>query len=118
MSAMEFLPKEVQAGLEAARKRDDKRRARLRVHVGGVVYPILRMWETGFALDAEATPQIRGLVDIYDGSRHLMQCLIVASVEERGELVCDFKWSRPAVDNAPLDYARDENAPVGLLPRT
>lgn len=117
MSAMEFLSEEVRAGLEAARKRDARRRARLRVQVGEDLYPVLRIWETGFALDAEQVPHLRGHVDIFDGSRHLMQCLIVASVEERGELVCDFKWSRPTADVPPVDFARDENAPVGLLPK-
>jgi hypothetical protein len=117
MSAMEFLPENVRAGLEAARKRDAKRRARLRVRVGDETYPVLRIWDTGFALDAEEVPHLRGLVDLYDGSRHLMQCLIVASVEDRGELVCDFKWTRAAADRPPVDFAEDENAPAALLPR-
>ncbi|WP_422067211.1 hypothetical protein [Solirhodobacter olei] len=116
MSAMEFLPEEVRAGLEAARKNDAKRRARLRVRVGEETYPVLRIWDRGFALDAEQVPHLRGLVDLYDGSRHLMQCLIVASVEDRGELVCDFKWSRVAADDPPVDFDKDENAPVALIP--
>ncbi len=114
---MEFLSKELRAGIESARKRDQKRRARLRVKVGEDLFPILRLWETGFALDAASAPPLRGLVDIYDGSRHILQCLIVASVEEDGEMVCDFKWSRPAEDRAPVDFERDEGAPVGYLPR-
>lgn len=115
---LEHLPKDVREGLEAARKRDDKRRSRLRVHVGEAVHPILRIWETGFALDAATAPHLRGLVDIYDGSRHLRQCLIVASAEDGGEVICDFKWATEALDRAPLDFERNENAPVGLLPRS
>ncbi|MBI1220606.1 MAG: hypothetical protein GC186_18900 [Rhodobacteraceae bacterium] len=114
---LEHLPKEVREGLEAARKRDQKRRARLRVHVGDAVHPILRMWDTGFALDAATAPHLRGLVDIYDGSRHLRQCLIVASAVTAGEIICDFKWATEVTDRAPLDFERDEAAPVGLLPR-
>jgi len=111
----EYLPKEVRDGLELARKQDLKRKSRLRVHLGDDVFPVLRMWDTGFALDAENAPHLRGLVDLYEGSRHLYQCLIVASSEENGEMICDFKRHTAAVDKAPLDFYREENAPVALL---
>jgi hypothetical protein len=114
---LEFLPKEVRDGLEMARKRDQKRRSRLRVQVGEAVFPVLRFWDEGFALDASLTPNLRGLVDVYDGSRHIFQCLIIASSQENGELVCDFKRSTMVADRAPLDFWRDENAPVALLPK-
>lgn len=113
----DFLPKEVRAGLEEARKRDLRRRSRLRIVAGDEVYPILRFWETGFALDADEVAHLRGLVDIYDGPRHLYQSLIVASGVEEGELICTMKRSTVAQDRPALDYVRDENAPVGYLPR-
>lgn len=114
---LEFLPQEVRDGLDAARKRDLKRRSRLRVHLGKDVFPLLRFWDEGFALEVDHAAQLRGLVDVYDGSRHIFQCLIVASTLENGVLVCDFKRSTPVSDRAPLDFWRDENAPVGYLPR-
>ena len=112
---LEFLPKDVRDGLEAARKRDFARKSRLRVQVGEAVFPVLRFWHDGLALDASLAPNLRGLVDVYDGARHVFQCLIVASNLENGELVCDFKRATPVTDRAPLDYWRDENAPVGLI---
>ncbi len=114
---LEYLPKDVRDGLEAARRRDLKRKSRLRVQVGEAVFPVLRLWEDGFALDAGLTPHLRGLVDVFDGARHIMQCLIVASTEENGELVCDFKRSTDVAEKPALDYWRDENAPVALLPK-
>ena len=111
----DHLPKEVREGLEAARKRDLKKRSGWRVRVEDEIYPVLRFWEGGFALDAETAPHLRGLVDIYDGGRHLYQCLIVASEEEAGEMVYEFKRNTAAVDKAPLDFAREENAPVALI---
>lgn len=114
---MEFLSKEVREGLEAARKRDLKKRARLRIRVNEEVFPVLKFWDTGFALDADRAPHLRGLVDLYDGARHLYQCLIVASEEEDGQMKYDFKRSTAVEDRAPLDFARDEHAPVGLIPR-
>lgn len=110
-----FLPKEVREGLELARKRDLRRKSRLRVHVGDDVFPVLKFWETGFSLDSDDAPHLRGLVDLYDGARHLYQCLIVASDEENGEMRYEFKRATAAVDKAPLDFYRDEDAPVALL---
>lgn len=111
----EFLPKEVREGLEAARKADLRRKSRLRVHAGDEIFPVLRFWQSGFSLDADTAPHLRGLVDLYNGGVHLYQCLIVASEEENGEMKFEFKRSTEAVDKAPLDYYREENAPVALL---
>jgi hypothetical protein len=115
---LEFLPKEVREGLEAARKRDQKRKSRLRVEVGDAVYPVLRFWDDGFALDADFSPgKLRGLVDVYDGSRHVFQCLIMATTIENGELVCNFKRATAVTGRAPLDFWRRDEAPVGYLPK-
>ena len=111
----EYLPKEVREGLVLARKRALRKKSRLRVHVGDAVFPVLRFWETGFSLDIEDAPHLRGLVDLYDGSRHLYQCLIVASEQAHGEMNYDFKRSTAAVDKAPLDFVRDDDAPIALL---
>ncbi len=111
----EYLPKEVREGLELARKSDLRKKSRLRIHVGEQEFTVLKFWDDGFALDAEDAPHLRGLVDLYDGARHLYQCLIVASEEENGEMRYEFKRSTAALDKAPLDFYRDENAPVALL---
>lgn len=115
---LEFLPQDIRDGLDAARKYNAKRKSRLRVQVGQAVFPILRFWHDGFALDADLAPNLRGLVDVYDGDRHIFECLIVASTLENGDLVCGFKRSTAVTDSAPLDFWRDENAPVALLPKT
>ena len=109
------LPDEVLEGLRLARRRDLGRRNRLRLHVGEAVHPILRLWDTGFSLDAETAPHIRGFVDIYDGARQLYQCLVICSRRENGERVYEFKRQTAATDEMPLDYVRDSNAPVALL---
>ncbi len=113
----DFLPKEVLEGLEMARKRDLKRRSRLRVKVGDETYPILRTWDTGFALDRDNTEHLRGLVDVFDGTRHLYQALIVATTDDGHEMSFEFKRSTVASDKPPLDYDRPDDAPVALLPR-
>ena len=113
---IEFLSKELREGFELARKRQQSRKSRLRVQIGADVYPILRIWEDGMAMAEGHLPNLRGLVDVYDGARHLSQCLIVASTVENGQMIFNFKRSTPVTDRPPLDFWRDENAPVALLP--
>lgn len=114
---MQFLPKDVQDGLDAARMRSLSRKSRLRVELGGQVFPILKFWKDGFALEGRLTTHLRGLVDVFDGARHEFQCLIVASRAEGDMLICDFKRATRVAGGPALDYLRDETAPVGYLPR-
>ncbi len=114
---LNFLSQEVRDGLEMARRSSERRKSRLRVHLGEEVFAVLRFWHDGMALDTASTPHLRGLVDVYDGARHVFQCLIVASLAEGDELVCDFKRSTIVDGKAPLDFWRDENTPVAYLPR-
>jgi len=113
---LEFLPPGYLSGLTTGVAPRAQRKSRLRAQVGDAVFPVLRFWHDGLALDAGLTPRLRGLVDVYDGARHIFQCLIVASTVEGDEVVCTFKRSTAVVDQAPLDFWRDENAPVGYLP--
>ena len=110
-----FVPKEVQAGLDCARVQSLKSSARLRILADGAQHPVLRMWDTGFSVDAATAPNLRGYVDLYDGAIHLFQCLIVASEEEAGEMRCEFKRLTAVSSTAPLDFERAEDAPVALI---
>ena len=110
-----YISDEVQAGLDQARLKAEKRNSRLRVQVDEKFYPVLKLWDTGFSLDSADAPNLRGLVDLYDGGRHLYQCLIVASEAEFGRMKYDFKRNTAVLDKAPLDFVRDENAPIALL---
>ncbi|MDB2459791.1 hypothetical protein N9W92_01045, partial [Planktomarina temperata] len=92
--------------------------SRLRVQAGTEIFRVLKYWDSGFSVDLQDASQLRGLVDLYDGSRHLYQCLIVASEEEGGEMRYEFKRNTRAVDSAPLDFERDANKPVALIGRS
>lgn len=113
----EFLPKDVIAGLEEARRGALRRRSRLRVHAGSAVYPILRFWDRGFSLDAREVTQLRGLVEIHDSGRHVYTSLIVASEVSGDELICEMKRSTATTGQPLADWVRDENAPIALIPR-
>ena len=112
-----FVPKEVQAGLDNARKKAVKSASRLRISVDGETYPVLRMWKTGFALEAETAPTLRGFVDLYDGAIHLFQCLIVAFEEDDGEMKFEFKRLTAVTQSAAIDFERAVDAPVALIER-
>ena len=87
----------------------------MRIRVGDDIYPLLRFDENGFALDRTKAPHLRGLVDIYDGAKHLYQCLIIATAENGDEMFYEFKRSTVVSKEAPVDFHRDENAPVAFV---
>jgi hypothetical protein len=113
----EFLPKDLQEQLSAARRKARRKRATRVVHVGDEAFPILDYSETGFAVDAEDVPRLRGLIDIYDGPRHLTQALIVASAQDGDLMRYEFKRNTPAASAAPVDFERRTETPKGLLER-
>ncbi len=111
-----FSP-EVMAGLQKARMQDAMKKNRLRVQVGDDTYPVIELWESGFTVLAENAPHLRGLVDLFDSAKHLLQCLIIRSEEDNGVVTYEFKRSTTVVENPPKDFAEDENAPVALIGR-
>ena len=113
---LEHLPAEVREGLERARKRSSARSRRLALHLGDAVFPILRLWDDGFAVDAARIGHLRGFIEIHEGPRLLMTCLIQAAEVQDGELICTFKRSSPAHDRAALDYEVETERPAGYLP--
>lgn len=107
--------KEIQAGLDLARMEGMKKSSRLRVNVDGKIFPVLRMWKTGFAMEADA-PALRGFVDLYDGSMHLFQCLIVNSYDEgNGQRHFEFKRATAVTQKPALDFELAPEAPIGLI---
>lgn len=112
----DILPSDLRDELDRAVRQARRKGARMRVRVGDETFTILRYWGSGFALDADDAPKVRGLVDIYDGTRHLSQCLIVASSEAPGEMVYEFKRATPHMERPPTDYEIAADAPVALLP--
>ena len=111
-----FLPEDIQRGLDAAIKRGQRKSSRLSVHMDDVAYPILRLSETGFAVDATRIPPLRGFVDVFDGPRHISRALIIAASEDGGEMTYEFK-SETLIGQPPIrDYVEDRPTSAGYLP--
>lgn len=94
-----FLPKGFEPGLTRPRMSSPVHATQLCVEAGGVYYPVLRRWATGFAVRAGDVPALNGIVEMYDGAEHLGQCLITGKDETNGEIV--FSVKRGCV----VDYA-------------
>lgn len=110
-----FFSNEVMDGLKAARKKAERQKNRLCVHVGDDVYSVVKYWETGFSVQLDTVPKLRGLVDLYDGSRHLSQCLIIGDAQDGDLMTYAFKRKTEAADFAALDYEQENDAPIALL---
>lgn len=108
-----FLSKDVLAGLEAAQKIDFKKN-RLHVEFNKVRYPVLLLKQSSFCVEAEMAPEIRGLVDLFDGDKHLQQCLIVASEEENGVVHFEFKLRTANTTVALKDFYQEKGV-VALI---
>jgi hypothetical protein len=111
-----FLSDEVRAGLQRAHTKALRRKNRMRVQSGNITIPILREWDGGFATDIEDAPVLRGRVDIYDGSKHLYQCLVIFSAREGNEMIYEYKRHTPAEDRRIVDYDEPDDKPVALIP--
>lgn len=104
---LEHLPEEIREGLARAHRRQSTNRRRLALHIGEQVFPIHKFWPEGFAISSEGLSGLRGHVDIYEGSRHILTCLIIASDFEGEQLICHFKRATRVHDAPPLDYEVD-----------
>ncbi|MFP4043255.1 MAG: hypothetical protein ACLFTP_01580 [Rhodosalinus sp.] len=111
-----YPPHDVQQALDAGRDATHRRPAGLRIVAGGASHPVLRLWREGFAMAGHERP-LRGMVDLYDGPKHLGRCLIVATAEEAGERHFEFKRAPRRGPAPPADFAREAEPPAGVLPR-
>ncbi len=107
----------VAPGLSAQSRGGERRQKKLRVTAGGESFPIGELGREGFTLAGEARPNLRGLVDIYDGTNHILQALVVRAGGSGEAPRYEFKLRTQPRDKAPRDFAVDPAAPVGLLPQ-
>lgn len=112
---MSYLSKEVLDGLRDAEKRGLGRKHRMRIQADGHAYPILELWDNGFTIAADTAPDLRGYVDLYDGARHMAQCLIMRAHSDGAAHSYEFKRRTAAIDSPPVDFVRDADSPIAYL---
>lgn len=104
-----FLPKGFEAGLAQPRKSHVIGATKLSVKVGQARYPVLRRWATGFAVSAGDVPVLNGVVNLFDGSDHLHQCLITGKDNSNDEILFTIKRENT------VDYGAVTEVEVGLF---
>ena len=110
-----YFSKDILAGMRRAEDKARRKKNRLRIKMNEEVYPVLRSWSGGFSLPAENAPNLRGCVYLYDGAKHLSQCLIIYSKVESGEMIYECKRQAAVGEAMPVDFVQDPNMPVALL---
>jgi len=110
-----YLSEAVQADLDHARTKAQRQSSRLRIETEQGYFRVLKLWDAGFAVAAQDMPRIRGLVDMYEGPRHLFQCLIVASQEDGPQVLYEFKRVTAVSDTPPRDFADETPEPIALI---
>jgi hypothetical protein len=68
-------------------------------------FAILDLTRDSCLIEARDSATLRGYADIYDGDRHVAQCLIVLADPEGELLRCAFKRLTPFRLDPPADYA-------------
>jgi hypothetical protein len=68
-------------------------------------FPIIELTAESCLIEAADSATLRGFADIYDGDRHISQCLIVLAAPEGELLRCAFKRRTPFRLDAPRDFA-------------
>lgn len=110
-----YISKEMHEALAASRKAQARGKVRFRAEVSGQRVGILELHETGFTALKRDGQHMRGFVDIYEGSRHLYQALIVASEEGFDDIRYEFKRLTAAHAHQPRDYVETRDEVVALL---
>jgi hypothetical protein len=70
-------------------------------------FPVVAMGSDSCLIDAHDGWIPRGFADIFDGDRHVAQCLIVLAAPEGPYLRCSFKRRTAARLDPPRDFAAD-----------
>ncbi|MEM7508851.1 MAG: hypothetical protein AAF415_19150 [Pseudomonadota bacterium] len=101
------------AGAMALRQRDAlRRRSRHRVIAEGRDHRIIEFKETGFVIEADGRPPLRGYVEIFLGEERIDRQLVVCDWARDGLVGYTYKLDSAGAD-VPADYAASEIA--GLI---
>lgn len=93
-----------------------RRRQRVFVRAEEGIFPVLKLWDGGFAISETDAPRLRGFVDLIAGEERLARCLIVlAETEGDGLVRYEYKRRTPDADGPALDYERPVDSPAGLI---
>jgi hypothetical protein len=106
------IPGDVLSALEVGRRNTRRMRTRHLVFAGHREHRIMRLTDTGFVIEADGLPHLRGYVDIMRGDERIARRLAVVDWARDGLVAYEFKHDASGRDT-PADYVRPER--LGLL---
>jgi len=107
-----ILPGEVLSELERGMRRSRRARTRHLVVAGERQHRIVELTDTGFVIEADGLPHLRGYVEILLGDERIARRLVVFAWARDGLVGYEFKHEA-AGREAPVDYVKPEH--LGLL---
>jgi hypothetical protein len=108
-----ILPGEVLSALEVDRRNSRRARTRHLVVAGERQHRIMELTETGFVIEADGLPHLRGYVEIMLGDERIARRLVVFAWA-RGDGLVGYEFKHDASSREiPADYVMPER--LGLL---
>lgn len=107
-----ILPGNVATALEAQRQRDLRHSSSFRVVAGGRSHPVVHLGKSGFVIEADGRPPLRGYADIIRGEERILRGLVVCTWARNGHVGYEFKRDGGGTV-VPADYVMPAHA--GLL---
>lgn len=107
-----ILPGEVLSALEVDRRNSRRARTRHLVVMGERQHRIMELTETGFVIEADGLPHLRGYVEILLGDERIARRLVVFAWARDGLVGYEFKHDASSRE-VPADYILPER--VALL---
>lgn len=93
------------------------KKQRLRVKSAGREIDVVEAWADGFSIRNSGPQPGRGIVDLFDGARHIRHGLIYQTGTVGDRRIYAFKTARDPRMVQPADFARAADGPVALIPR-
>ena len=107
-----ILPGEVLSAMEIDRRNSRRARTRHLVVAGEREHRIMELSETGFVIEADGLPHLRGYVEIMLGEERIARRLVVVDWARDGLVAYEFKHDASSRET-PADYVMPER--LGLL---
>lgn len=107
-----ILPGNIATALEDQRQRELRHASAFRVVAGGRDHAVVKLAKSGFVIEADGRPPLRGYADIMRGDERILRGLVVCTWARDGLVGYDFKRDGFG-NNVPVDYVLPTHS--GLL---
>ena len=107
-----ILPGDIAQAMEVERQRSLRKPSGYRVVSDGREHAVVRLRKSGFVIEADGRPPLRGYADVMHGDDRVLRGLVVCIWARDGQVGYEFKREGGGLD-VPVDYVRPNHA--GLL---